>query len=117
MTIDEAPEFLTVKQAAAILNASRSQIYALFNNGELTYVALGKRGKRIERAELQRYIESHRRRGPIEHRSISQWESQSDIAKRATGGLSRKPATVSALKRRLEQKKKHDSSQPERKAS
>ncbi|MAL96933.1 MAG: hypothetical protein CL583_00625 [Alteromonadaceae bacterium] len=115
--VDERPEdMLTVKQAAKILNTSRSQIYALFTAADLEYIVVGKRGKRIERAELQRYIDSHRRRGPID-RSMNRWESKSDIEKAATAGLSRKRATVGDLKRRLEQKRKPESTQQNRKAS
>lgn len=110
-------DLLTVQEAADALNASRALIYALFNSGELEYINIGKRGKRIERAELERYIDRHRRRGPIGQGSTSRWESQSDIEKPGTAGLSRKRATVSELKQLFDQKEKLDNLPPSRKAS
>jgi excisionase family DNA binding protein len=55
MTTDR---FLQLSDVAEILNISSSQTYALVRSGDLPAIKIGGRGQwRVERAELERYIE------------------------------------------------------------
>jgi excisionase family DNA binding protein len=47
---------LTVKQAAELLNVSRSHLYAMMDRGELGYVKLGT-SRRIARETLSKLVE------------------------------------------------------------
>ncbi|MFI5955264.1 helix-turn-helix domain-containing protein [Cryptosporangium sp. NPDC051539] len=50
--------FLQLSDVAEILNISSSQTYALVRSGDLPAIKIGGRGQwRVERAELERYIE------------------------------------------------------------
>ncbi|GAA3391595.1 helix-turn-helix domain-containing protein [Cryptosporangium minutisporangium] len=50
--------FLQLADVAEILNISSSQTYALVRSGDLPAIKIGGRGQwRVERAELERYIE------------------------------------------------------------
>jgi excisionase family DNA binding protein len=50
--------FLHLSDVAEILNISSSQTYALVRSGDLPAIKIGGRGQwRVERAELERYIE------------------------------------------------------------
>lgn len=50
--------FLQLSDVAEILNISASQTYALVRSGDLPAIKIGGRGQwRVERAELERYIE------------------------------------------------------------
>ena len=50
--------FLTLADAADILNVSASQAYALVRSGELPAIKVGGRGQwRVERAKLEEYIQ------------------------------------------------------------
>jgi excisionase family DNA binding protein len=52
------PRFLTLADVCEVLNVSSSQAYALVRSGELRAIKVGGRGQwRVERAELERYIE------------------------------------------------------------
>ena len=51
--------FLTMKDVADELSTTVSQIYHMVRSGELPAIKIGGRGQwRIERAELERYIEA-----------------------------------------------------------
>ncbi len=53
-----AERFLQLSDVAEVLNISSSQTYALVRSGELPAIKVGGRGQwRVERAELERYIE------------------------------------------------------------
>ena len=55
----ELGRFLTVAETAEVLNVSVSQTYALVRSGELPAIRIGAaRHWRIERTELQAFIES-----------------------------------------------------------
>lgn len=62
MTFDDAPgtvRFLTIADAADVLNVSARQVYALVHSGELPAIRIGHRGQwRIERAMLESYIDT-----------------------------------------------------------
>ncbi|GAA0226415.1 helix-turn-helix domain-containing protein [Cryptosporangium japonicum] len=50
--------FLQLSDVAEILNISSSQTYALVRSGDLPAIKIGGRGQwRVERAELEHYIE------------------------------------------------------------
>jgi len=50
--------FLQLSEVAEILNISASQTYALVRNGHLPAIKVGGRGQwRVERSELEQYIE------------------------------------------------------------
>jgi excisionase family DNA binding protein len=50
--------FLQLSDVAEILNISSSQTYALVRSGDLPAIKVGGRGQwRVERAELENYIE------------------------------------------------------------
>jgi excisionase family DNA binding protein len=50
--------FLTLADVAETLNISSAQVYALVRGGDLPAVKIGGRGQwRVERSELERYIE------------------------------------------------------------
>ena len=52
------PRFLLLADVAEVLNISSAQAYALVRNGDLPAIKIGGRGQwRVERAELERYIE------------------------------------------------------------
>jgi excisionase family DNA binding protein len=53
------PRLLTVRQAAAYLSLSRSQLYALFDSGALPSVHVG-RLRRVDRRDLDVYVDSLR---------------------------------------------------------
>lgn len=96
---DDIPNLLTAKQVAQKLGCCLSMAYSVM--AQVDQVVIGKRGRRVEASELNRYIESRRRRGPIESEQ-TRWVSRLDIERVETAGSSRKRATVSELKRRLE---------------
>ncbi|PZS29777.1 MAG: DNA-binding protein [Pseudonocardiales bacterium] len=53
-----ADRFLTLADVAEILNISDAQTYALVRSGDLAAIKIGGRGHwRVERAELESYIE------------------------------------------------------------
>lgn len=53
-----APRFLQMSDVADELNISQSQVYHLIRSGELPAIKIGGRGQwRIERSELEKYIE------------------------------------------------------------
>jgi excisionase family DNA binding protein len=53
-----AERFLQLSDVAEVLNISASQTYALVRSGELPAIKIGGRGQwRVERSELERYIE------------------------------------------------------------
>ncbi len=62
MTTDAAPgsaRFLTITDAAEVLNVSARQVYALVHSGELAAIRIGERGQwRIEHAMLEAYIDT-----------------------------------------------------------
>jgi len=49
-------ELLTTQEAAEELRVSRRTLYELVRKGEIRWLDLGHRTKRITRAELNRYI-------------------------------------------------------------
>ena len=50
--------FLLLSDVAAELNVSDSQVYHMVRSGELPAIKIGGRGQwRVERAELEKYIE------------------------------------------------------------
>jgi excisionase family DNA binding protein len=50
--------FLTLADVAETLNISSAQVYALVRGGDLPAIKIGGRGQwRVERAELESYIE------------------------------------------------------------
>ncbi|MFK3980971.1 helix-turn-helix transcriptional regulator [Micromonospora sp. NPDC050397] len=52
------PRFLLLSDVAAELNVSDSQVYHMVRSGELPAIKIGGRGQwRVERAQLERYIE------------------------------------------------------------
>ncbi|WP_458117291.1 helix-turn-helix domain-containing protein [Arthrobacter sp. D2-10] len=57
MASQEQPRFLTIKDVAAELATTESQIRALISSGDLPAIQIGGRGQwRIERAKLENYI-------------------------------------------------------------
>jgi prophage regulatory protein len=57
MAAQEQPRFLTIKDVAAELATSESQIRALIRSGDLPAIQIGGRGVwRVERARLEDYI-------------------------------------------------------------
>lgn len=61
MTPDEPGtlRFLTIADAAEVLNVSARQVYALVHSGELPAIRIGSRGQwRIERAMLESFIDT-----------------------------------------------------------
>jgi excisionase family DNA binding protein len=68
--------FLTLADAAEVLNISATQAYALVRSGELPAIKIGTHGQwRVERAVLESYIEALYE----EARRMSLW-NQSDYA-------------------------------------
>jgi excisionase family DNA binding protein len=68
--------FLTLADAAEILNVSASQAYAIVRSGELPAIKIGGHGHwRVERSVLESYIEAKYE----ESRRMSLW-NQSDFA-------------------------------------
>lgn len=57
----------TVKEVAALLKASESNVYALMDTGELPYVSIGvKKGRRIRPEDLEAFLEARRTQGAAE---------------------------------------------------
>ncbi|GAB3547468.1 helix-turn-helix domain-containing protein [Arthrobacter tumbae] len=57
MAVQDQPRFLTIKDVAAELATSESQIRALLSSGDLPAIQIGGRGQwRIERAKFEDYI-------------------------------------------------------------
>jgi len=56
---DDITRFMGLADVADVLGISVSQIYALVRRGELRAIKVGGKGQwRVEKAELERYIES-----------------------------------------------------------
>jgi len=73
---DDVTRFLTVGDAAEVLNVAPSDVIGLIDTGELPAIRVGRPGAwRIERVELEAYIEAMYE----ETRRRSLWE-QSDLA-------------------------------------
>lgn len=54
----DTPRFLTLADVADVLNTSGAQVYALVRRGDLPAIKIGGRGQwRVERSELERFIE------------------------------------------------------------
>lgn len=54
----DGPRFLTIPDVADVLNVSVSQVYALVRNQEIAAIQIGgRRQYRIERVELEAYIQ------------------------------------------------------------
>ncbi|MEO7146488.1 MAG: helix-turn-helix domain-containing protein [Terrimesophilobacter sp.] len=71
-----AGRFLTIADAADVLNVSASTVYLLVRSGELPAIQTSTRGQwRIERAQLEAYIEARYE----EARRLSLW-NQSEFA-------------------------------------
>ena len=61
MTANPLPDFLTVKEAAAILRVGTMTIYRIVQTGDLPAYHFGERGSiRIERTDLYRYMRQSR---------------------------------------------------------
>jgi len=56
------PGMLTVPQAAQELQVSRYTVYRLINNRELQAVKVGPRSTRINREDLEKFVEGRRAR-------------------------------------------------------
>lgn len=57
MAAQEQSRFLTIKNVAAELATSESQVRAIINSGDLPAIQIGGRGQwRIERSKLEEYI-------------------------------------------------------------
>lgn len=56
---NDAPQLLTVKEAAATLRVSEATLFAMMKRGEVTRVRFGRRVF-IERSEISRVIAAHR---------------------------------------------------------
>ena len=57
------PRFLTLPQVADELTVSQSQVYALVRSGDLLGIQIGGRNQwRVERAQLEEYIQRAYRR-------------------------------------------------------
>ena len=57
MAAQEQPRFLTIKDVAAELATSESQVRAIISSGDLPAIQIGGRGQwRIERSKLEDYI-------------------------------------------------------------
>ena len=53
-----APRFITLEDAAEVLNVSRSQMYALVRDGSLPAIKVGGRGQwRVEAEQLEAFIQ------------------------------------------------------------
>lgn len=52
----DTPQLLTIPQAAAALNVSRTTMYRLINTKEVRYVLVGSR-RRVPQAEIERLID------------------------------------------------------------
>ncbi|MGN6126319.1 MAG: helix-turn-helix domain-containing protein [Humibacter sp.] len=73
---DDVTRFLTVGDAAEVLNVAPSDVIGLIDTGELPAIRVGRPGAwRIERVELEAYIEAMYE----ETRRRALWE-QSDLA-------------------------------------
>lgn len=73
---DDVTRFLTVGDAAEVLNVAPSDVIGLIDTGELPAIRVGRPGAwRIERIELEAYIEAMYE----ETRRRALWE-QSDLA-------------------------------------
>jgi excisionase family DNA binding protein len=57
MSLADAPDVLTVPEAAALLRAGRNQTYDLIRRGELHAVRVG-RSLRVPKAALVRFLEA-----------------------------------------------------------
>ena len=53
-------ELLTIDEVAAILKVSKSYVFRLMRDGQLTVIRDGKRFTRILRSDLIAYVEKHR---------------------------------------------------------
>jgi excisionase family DNA binding protein len=58
MTTTDKERLLTLNQAAAFLNLSRSKVYRLMGSGDLPFVKLGK-SRRVSMSALLTLIEAH----------------------------------------------------------
>lgn len=56
----EIPELMYVHTVAKHLCCSNRKIYTLIQENELTAVRLGKRGLRVEKSSLNRYLEKNK---------------------------------------------------------
>jgi excisionase family DNA binding protein len=57
MSLSDAPDVLTVPEAAAILRIGRNQAYELVRSGELRSVRLGNRTIRVPRVALTEFLD------------------------------------------------------------
>lgn len=61
MSVDADPLYKVTEAGAYLGGLSRATVYRLINAGELSTVAVGKRGAtRLRRSDLNRYIDAHR---------------------------------------------------------
>ena len=57
MTLDQAPDVMTVKQVTEILQADIKTTYALIRDGILPSIRLGERGIRVTKVALCRFLQ------------------------------------------------------------
>jgi excisionase family DNA binding protein len=56
----DAPMLLTVTQAAKLMGFSRDTFYKLLRSFEIPYIPRGRKGRRIARADIEKWIEAHK---------------------------------------------------------
>jgi excisionase family DNA binding protein len=57
-------EYLTVDQAAKLVQVNKRTVLAWIGSGELPVIVIGKRGYRIAKTDLHNFLEARKRRKP-----------------------------------------------------
>ena len=73
------PRLFTIKQVASMLNVSRSQIYTLFNTGQLGSVHIGN-CRRVMDNQLEHYLSS------LQDTTAQGWGVRGELPPRETKG-------------------------------
>lgn len=63
MTAIDKEEYLTITEAAGLFKVSQSTVWRWVNQGTITAYRIGRRGIRLKRAELMRFITPARKAG------------------------------------------------------
>lgn len=68
--MDTTGRLLTVVEVAALLGIGRTKVYELMATGQLAYVAIGRRGRRIEPAAVRAFV-AGARTGPADRPEVA----------------------------------------------